>query len=134
MATVGKHVSVWVESTQIDGLLPSDALPELPLIDNAAIATHDIKQGDALYVHGKCLANSSHDILEGHRFATEHVAIGGELRSWGIPFGIALKAIAPGDYLCNIKVSMTLRPTMNSPLREWWAELPGRAFAAGSPA
>ena len=33
----------------------------------------------------------------------EFIGQGQEIRSWGIPFGIALKDLEPGTYLCNSK-------------------------------
>lgn len=100
----GRHIEIAYESSRSDGLLPSDALPDLQLKDNAAIATHDIAAGDPIFLKGQQIAVSKHDILEGHRFAVCAVAEGGDLRSWGIVFGIALHPIAVGDYLCNVKV------------------------------
>ena len=44
------------------------------------------------------------DIPLGHRFATAPIAAGDRLRSWGVPFGIALRDIAKGEYLCNARV------------------------------
>lgn len=99
-----RHLEISYESSSSDGLLPSDALPDLQLKDNAAIATHDIMAGDPIFLKGQQIAVSTHDILEGHRFAASAVPEGGELRSWGIVFGIALHPIAAGDYLCNVKV------------------------------
>jgi hypothetical protein len=46
----------------------------------------------------------SHTILEGHRFAVEPIGAGEELLSWNLPFGRALRAIRPGEYLCNAGV------------------------------
>jgi len=42
-----------------------------------------------------------HTILEGHRFAVKAIAPGQPLLSWGQPFGLALRSIAPGDYVSN---------------------------------
>ena len=43
----------------------------------------------------------AHTVLEGHRFAVCPIAPGEALLSWGCPFGVALTAIVPGDYVCN---------------------------------
>lgn len=91
------------------GILPSACIGSATP-DNAAIAIRDIQPGDKLYIAGATSAKpvyvgvSKHDILEGHRFAVAHVASGGALTSWGITFGLALRDIEPGEYLCNIKV------------------------------
>jgi altronate dehydratase len=51
----------------------------------------------------------SHSVLEGHRFACEPIAEGEPLCSWGLPFGKALRAIAPGEYICNAGILEALR-------------------------
>jgi altronate dehydratase len=47
--------------------------------------------------------------MEGHRFVRHPIAAGAPLLSWGLPFGIALRALEPGEYACNRKVLETLR-------------------------
>ena len=49
-----------------------------------------------------------HTVLEGHRFAVVPIAPGEPITSWGLPFGLATRPIAPGDYLCNEKVLAAL--------------------------
>ena len=68
--------------------------------DNVAIAVRRLEAGTALAFAGgpRVLA---HTVLEGHRFAVEPIAAGEPLLSWGLPFGVATAAIAPGDYVCN---------------------------------
>ena len=51
----------------------------------------------------------THTILEGHRFAIEPIAEGETLLSWGLPFGRALRAIQPGEYLCNAGILEALQ-------------------------
>ena len=55
------------------------------------------------------VASLTHTILEGHRFAIEPIAEGEPLLSWGLPFGRALRAIEPGEYLCNAGILEALR-------------------------
>ena len=66
--------------------------------------------GERLYLKGVEIGVSTHDILEGHRFAVCEIKAGEDLRSWGISFGVALKDIHPGEYLCNVKVSSKREP------------------------
>lgn len=68
--------------------------------DNAAIATKRLEAGTQ-YTFNDGVQTLSHAILEGHRFAVEPVAAGAAVCSWGLPFGKALRAIQPGEYLCN---------------------------------
>ena len=79
--------------------------------DNAAVAVGVIKAGSSLEIIGigHCSDTCAFDIPEGHRFATEAVAKGETLRSWGLPFGVALRDIEKGEYLCNILSLETFR-------------------------
>ncbi len=81
--------------------LPLDSVSRLPSPgDNVAIAIRRIDAGETLaFSSGSCAV--THTVLEGHRFAVNPIAVGGELLSWGLPFGRALAPIAPGDYVCN---------------------------------
>ncbi|MCC6458630.1 MAG: UxaA family hydrolase [Caldilineaceae bacterium] len=73
----------------------------LPLpTDNVAITTQRLEAG-AEIVDGDQRYTLSHTMLEGHRFAVAPIASGDALRSWGLPFGYATRAIAPGDYVAN---------------------------------
>lgn len=78
--------------------------------DNVAIATQRLEAGTQIGYNGDSF-RLSHTILEGHRFAIEPVAAEAPLLSWGLPFGFASRAIAPGDYICNQKMneSLTIR-------------------------
>ncbi|MCB0037624.1 MAG: hypothetical protein KDE51_26515, partial [Anaerolineales bacterium] len=71
--------------------------------DNCAIATRILTAGTAVQTPTTTF-NLSHNILEGHRFAIEPIAAGEPLLSWGMPFGRALRDIAPGEYICNERV------------------------------
>eukprot|EP00730_Choanoeca_flexa_P001769 TRINITY_DN10775_c0_g1_i2.p1 TRINITY_DN10775_c0_g1~~TRINITY_DN10775_c0_g1_i2.p1 ORF type:complete len:999 (+),score=247.95 TRINITY_DN10775_c0_g1_i2:14-3010(+) len=107
MAGQRQHVSIGYDNqtaVKDNGILPSSALKgSLETADNAALALHLIKQGTDLFVEGKHVGKASHDIPEGHRFACAPIAKDEIIRSWGIPFGIALTDLAPGAYLCNLK-------------------------------
>ena len=75
--------------------------------DNVAIAIERMEPGTEIERDGARFT-IAHTVLEGHRFAAEPIAEGEEL-SWGLPFGTALKDIAPGDYACNEKILRVLR-------------------------
>ena len=47
--------------------------------------------------------------LEGHRFAVRPAPTGSPLLSWGLPFGHALRPIAPGEVLMNSAMERALR-------------------------
>ena len=75
--------------------------------DNMAIATRKLDAGTVIEHNGECYT-LSHTVLEGHRFAVEPIRTGGSLLSWGLPFGMAIRDIAPGEYACNAKILATL--------------------------
>lgn len=76
----------------------------LPLpADNVGIATRKLDRGTQIVHRGRAFA-LGHTILEGHRFAVRPIATGDPLLSWGLPFGIATRPIAPGDYACNPQI------------------------------
>jgi altronate dehydratase len=76
--------------------------------DNAAIAVRRLAAGTRITgtPGGFTLP---HTVLEGHRFAVVPIAPGEPITSWGLPFGLATRPIAPGDYLCNEKVLTALK-------------------------
>ena len=76
--------------------------------DNVAIATERLESGTVVERDGVRFT-IPHTILEGHRFAVQPIRAGTELLSWGLPFGTAVKDIAPGDYACNAKILKVLR-------------------------
>ena len=75
--------------------------------DNVAIAVRRLEAGTAL-VHDGRRIEIRHTVLEGHRFAFEPIDPGQPLLSWGLPFGDATRAVAPGDYLCNERILAAL--------------------------
>ncbi|MCH8881931.1 MAG: UxaA family hydrolase [SAR324 cluster bacterium] len=76
--------------------------------DNAAIATRRLEAGTA-FVYNDRAYRLPHTLLEGHRFAIADIAVGDPLLSWGLPFGKAVRPIAPGEYLCNSGILEALR-------------------------
>ncbi|MEX1019142.1 MAG: UxaA family hydrolase, partial [Litorilinea sp.] len=79
-------------------------LARLPLPgDNVAITTQRVEAGTR--VQGDdAIFPLSHSILEGHRFAIRPIAQGEPLLSWELPFGVATRDIAPGEYVCNADI------------------------------
>ena len=59
--------------------------------------------GDVI-VRGQWKWALSPPVLEGHRFASQAISAGEPLLSWGLPFGLAVRDLAPGDYVCNDKI------------------------------
>ena len=68
--------------------------------DNVAIATRQLAAGTTIGLPGGA-RTLAHTVLEGHRFAVRAIPAGAPLLSWELPFGIALRDIAAGDYVCN---------------------------------
>jgi len=68
--------------------------------DNVAIAIRQLPVGTTILIdgHERTLTQT---VMEGHRFAVRPIAAGEALLSWSLPFGHALVAIAPGEYVCN---------------------------------
>lgn len=84
-------------------------IARLPLPgDNVAIATRRLNAGTAIIHQGQRFA-LDHTLMEGHRFAIQPIAPGEELLSWNLPFGVALKAIQPGNYVSNTAMLEALR-------------------------
>ena len=75
--------------------------------DNVAIATRRLEAGTEV-ADGEAAYRLPHTILEGHRFVREPTPEGARLLSWGLPFGIALRPLAPGEYVCNEKILKAL--------------------------
>ncbi len=86
-----------------------DAIARLPAPgDNTAIATRRLEAGDEIEFAGRVYTLAA-TILEGHRFAVAPIAVDEPLLSWGLPFGRAVCAIAPGEYVCNARTLTSLR-------------------------
>src|SRR5690606_37725524 len=69
--------------------------------DNVAIAIRRLDVGTAIQLPNGEPRTLAHTVLEGHRFAIRPIARGEQLLSWGLPFGTAIKPIAPGEYVSN---------------------------------
>ncbi|MEZ4863776.1 MAG: UxaA family hydrolase [Caldilineaceae bacterium] len=78
-----------------------DEVGRLPLPgDNVAIATRRLDAGTKIHDNDQILT-LDYTVMEGHRFAIKPIAAGAPLLSWELPFGVALTAIAPGNYVIN---------------------------------
>ncbi|HYE33448.1 MAG TPA: UxaA family hydrolase [Methylomirabilota bacterium] len=83
--------------------IPFEQIARLPAVgDNVAIAVRRLEPGTRIAVDGSEIT-IRHTIMEGHRFAIAPIPVGGPLLSWNLPFGEAIAAIAPGDYVSNAK-------------------------------
>ena len=71
--------------------------------DNVAIATRRLDAGTEV-ADGEGTYRLPHTVLEGHRFVREPIAEGARLLSWGLPFGVSVRPLAPGEYVCNAKI------------------------------
>jgi altronate dehydratase len=81
--------------------LPLESISRLPAPgDNVAIAVRRLDAGERIACAGET-RTLAHTVLEGHRFAVRPIPAGEALLSWGLPFGHAVTAISPGDYVCN---------------------------------
>ncbi|MCY4089947.1 MAG: UxaA family hydrolase [Caldilineaceae bacterium] len=84
--------------------LPFDEAARLPLPgDNVAIATRTLPAGTQIDYCGRILT-LDYTAMEGHRFAVAPIAEGAALLSWGLPFGMATRPIAPGEYVRNTEM------------------------------
>lgn len=78
-----------------------DSCARLPLPgDNVAIVTRRLEKDTRIQLEDRQVTLAS-TLMEGHRFALTSIAAGRPLLSWGLPFGVAVKDIEAGDYVCN---------------------------------
>ncbi len=75
--------------------------------DNVAIATRRLEAGIRV-ADGSGEFRLPHTVLEGHRFVRAPTPQGAQLTSWGLPFGIATRALEPGEYVCNERILAAL--------------------------
>ncbi len=86
-----------------------DEVGRLPLPgDNVAITTRRLEAGTTIRYRDTSFTLDQ-TILEGHRFAIQHIAPGEPLLSWELPFGMAIRAIEPGTYVINESALHALR-------------------------
>lgn len=84
--------------------------------DQVAIAVRTLPAGTIIHTDDQTFT-LPFTVLQGHRFALHPIAPGEKLRSWGQPFGVALRAINPGDTVCNENVLRELgRRALDFPL------------------
>ncbi len=76
--------------------------------DNVAIAVRRIEAGVIILLPAGAVA-LPFTVLEGHRFAIGAIRPGEPLLSWELPFGVALREIRPGEYVCNSTILAALR-------------------------
>lgn len=76
--------------------------------DNAAIATRRLEPGEQFAI-ADATVTIRQTVLEGHRVAARAIPSGELISSWGLPFGRALRAIEPGEYLCNSRILEVLK-------------------------
>ena len=92
------------QDAQIASQLPFDEVARLPLPgDNVAIATRTLAAGAHIAFGGRVLT-LDYTVMEGHRFAVASIPQGDPLLSWELPFGLATRAIAPGEYIRNAEM------------------------------
>ena len=81
--------------------LTFDEVARLPMPgDNVAIASRRLDEGDRIRWQDSVF-QLDFTIPAGHRFAVEPIRAGEALLSWELPFGVATRDIAAGDYVCN---------------------------------
>ena len=75
--------------------------------DNVAIATRRLEAGTVV-ADAEREYHLPHTVLEGHRFVRTPIPNEARLMSWGLPFGVAARALDPGEYVCNAKILTAL--------------------------
>lgn len=86
-----------------------DEIGRLPLPgDNVAITTRRLDAGTTIVYNSEPFTLDQ-TILEGHRFAIQPIAPGEPLLSWELPFGVAIRPIAVGEYVINESALHALR-------------------------
>ena len=92
--------------------VPFDSVARLPAPgDNAAIALRTLEAGTRIaHAGGEIVLDQT--ILLGHRFAVLPLQPDDPLLSWGLPFGLALRPIHAGAYVCNAAMleALSTRP------------------------
>lgn len=83
--------------------------------DNTAIAIRTLPAGTRILLR-QIVFEFAYTVLEGHRFAVFPIRKGQQLLSWGLPFGVAVRDIEPGEYVCNEKILRALSGRVDFPL------------------
>ncbi|MGY1836513.1 UxaA family hydrolase [Blastococcus sp. SYSU DS0510] len=83
------------------GILPTPG-------DNAAVAVRQIDAGERVETPD-AVVTFPHTIPQGHRFAVRSIGSDESVLSWGSPFGTAIRAVEPGDYLVSERMLQVLR-------------------------
>ena len=92
------------QDAQTVSQLPFDEVARLPLPgDNVAIATRTLAAGTQIEFN-RTVLTLDYTVMEGHRFAVAPIPQGAALLSWELPFGLAARAIAPGEYIRNAEM------------------------------
>lgn len=78
--------------------------------DNVAVARTDLEAGARLAVMGRPVTLKAR-ILTGHKFAFVPVSKGAKIVKYGAPIGIALRDIAPGEYMHIHNIASDYIPT-----------------------
>ena len=92
------------QDAQTASQLPFDEVARLPLPgDNVAIATRTLAAGTQIEFN-RTVLTLDYTVMEGHRFAVAPIPQGAPLLSWELPFGLAARAIAPGEYIRNAEM------------------------------
>ncbi len=66
--------------------------------DNVGVALRPLKAGETVTLDGAAIT-IARNIAVGHKFAARAIAKGEVVVKYGCPIGIAILAIAPGEYL-----------------------------------
>ena len=78
--------------------------------DNIAVATSELPAGTERTVAGtRVVLGTSVDV--GHKFAVRAIAQGERIVKYGAPIGVALRGIAPGEYVHTHNMGSDYIPT-----------------------
>jgi len=78
--------------------------------DNIAVATAALPAGTEREVAGARITLAA-DVEVGHKFALRPIARGERIVKYGAPIGVALRAIAPGEYVHTHNMGSDYIPT-----------------------
>jgi hypothetical protein len=78
--------------------------------DNVAVATSELPSGTGREVAGSRIVLASR-VDVGHKFAVRAIAKGERIMKYGAPIGVALRDIAPGEYVHTHNMGSDYIPT-----------------------